>query len=101
MTGQHKTLEMIECAQRHIVNFHADISSEARSLSIGLILHLQPYFVYESCEGSGESDMRVAKALVNLCICLGRLLIYMYWLNYLGAARLEDLQNRQPTTSHW
>ena len=92
---------MIECAQKHIVNFHADISSEARSLSIGLILHLQPYFVSESFEGSGESDMRVAKAQVNLHICPGHSLIYMYWLKYLGAARLEDLQNRQPTTSEF
>ena len=33
---------------------YADISSGARGLNFGLSLHLHPYFVFVSCEGSGE-----------------------------------------------
>ena len=34
---------------------HADVSSRARGQIYGLSLHLYPYFVYASSEGSGES----------------------------------------------
>ena len=33
----------------------ADISSGARGLKLGLKLHLHPYFVYASSEGSGDT----------------------------------------------
>ena len=36
-------------------NIHADISRVANGLNFGLSLHLHPYFVYASREGTGES----------------------------------------------
>ena len=39
----------------HPLNAHADLSSEAKGLNFCLSLHLQPFFEYASCEGSGES----------------------------------------------
>ena len=38
-----------------LINAHADATREARGLKFGLSLHLHPYFVYASTEGSGES----------------------------------------------
>ena len=43
------------------LNAYADLSSGARGLNFGLILHLHPDFVYDS--------MQAAKALVSLHIC--------------------------------
>ena len=37
------------------LNACADVSRGARGLKFGLCLHLHPYFVYTSSEGSGES----------------------------------------------
>ena len=38
-----------------LINANIDISSEARGPKFGMSLHLHPYFVYTSGEGSGES----------------------------------------------
>ena len=42
-------------AQTPHLNFHADLSSGARDLKVGLSLHLFAYLVYARNEGSGES----------------------------------------------
>ena len=39
----------------HLINAHADVSTKARGLKFSLRLHLQPYFVYKSSEGSSKS----------------------------------------------
>ena len=39
----------------HSLNSHADVYSLARGLKFGLSVHLHHYFVYASCEGSGQS----------------------------------------------
>ena len=36
------------------IKHHADISSRTRGPNFGTSLHLHPYFVYASSEGSGE-----------------------------------------------
>ena len=43
------------CAQVPLINAHPDVFKEARGLYFGLSLHLHPYFMYASSEGSGES----------------------------------------------
>ena len=42
------------------MNSHADVSSRARDRYFGLCLHLHPYFVYASGEGSDKSVFTVA-----------------------------------------
>ena len=37
------------------LNAHADISREVSNLNFGLGLHLHPYFVYATSQGSGQS----------------------------------------------
>ena len=39
----------------NIQNAHVDVLNVARGLTVGLLLHLYPYFVYASSEDSGES----------------------------------------------
>ena len=46
---------IIRHSQKPPLNNYADVSSGARSLSYALNLHLYPYFMYVSSEGSGES----------------------------------------------
>ena len=48
-------LVLIAYAQEPPLNAHAEVSSSARCLNFGLGLHLYPYFMYASSEGSGES----------------------------------------------
>ena len=38
-----------------LANTHADVSSKANGLKLGMSLHLYAYFMYASSEGSGES----------------------------------------------
>ena len=42
-------------AQTPLMNAHTDVFSGDRGLKFGLSLHLYPYFLYASSEGSGES----------------------------------------------
>ena len=51
----HDILARIAYAQTPQLNAHAEVFSGARGLNFGLSLHLHPYFVYASSEGSGES----------------------------------------------
>ena len=44
--GQHKILVLIVYAP--LINEHADVSSKATGLNVGLLIHLSPYFM---CEG--------------------------------------------------
>ena len=39
-----------------LINAHSDVSSRAMDLIFALSLHLHPYSVYVSCDGSGESE---------------------------------------------
>ena len=39
----------------HTLMLEAVVSSEAKGINFGLVLHLRPYFVYASSEGSGKS----------------------------------------------
>ena len=50
--GQHTRSHMRKCLLK---TDHADVSSEARGLNVGLGLHIHPYFVYASGKGSDES----------------------------------------------
>ena len=40
-----------------LIKAHANVCSEARGLNLGLSLHLSPYFVYASSEGSSSGTM--------------------------------------------
>ena len=52
----HAILVLIAYAQNLPLKFHADVFSRARgSLILCLSLYLDPYFMYASSEGSGES----------------------------------------------
>ena len=51
--GQHTKFRYL-CA-KPLINAKFDASCKARCLIIGLRPHLNPYFVYVSNEGSGES----------------------------------------------
>ena len=51
----HEILVTIAYAQMYLINAHSDVSNKAKGLSFVLSHHLQPYFVYASSEGSGES----------------------------------------------
>ena len=48
-------LVLIAYAQRPPLNAHAGVSSGSRGLTVGVSLHLHPYFMYASSEGSGQS----------------------------------------------
>ena len=56
---------MRKYAQMPLINVHADVSSEAGGLNFGLRLHLHPYFVNASSEGSYESAHRLSSLLVD------------------------------------
>ena len=43
-------------AQMPLINAHDDVSSKDSALKLGQSIYLQPYFVYASSEGSGESE---------------------------------------------
>ena len=49
---------------RPTINAHASISSGDRGLNFGLGLHLHPYFVHASREGSGKSGCINAHSLL-------------------------------------
>ena len=51
----HKILVLIAYAQMPLLNTYDDVSSEARGLIFCSSLHLYPYFVYSSRDGSGVS----------------------------------------------
>ena len=51
----HGISVLIAYAQMLLINAHYVVSSNARGLNFGPRLHLHPYFVYASSEGSGES----------------------------------------------
>ena len=51
----HDTLESNAYTQMPLINNHVDVFSELRRLQFRLDLHIHPYFVYESSEGSSES----------------------------------------------
>ena len=53
--SEYKVLVLIAYSQKYPINVHADVSRGARSLKLGLSLHLHPHFGYASREGSGES----------------------------------------------
>ena len=46
---------VIVYAQMSLINAYADVSSRDTGLTFGLSLHLCPFFVYVSSEGSGKS----------------------------------------------
>ena len=50
-------LKLIAYAQVPLINAHADISSEARGVSVGLNLHLYAHFVYASSDDSQEPSL--------------------------------------------
>ena len=51
----HKLSVLIECELMPLINANDNVSSEGRGLKFGLNLHLHPYFVCVSSEGSGKS----------------------------------------------
>ena len=51
----HEISVLIVYAQKPHLNAHAEVSSGARGLNFVLSLHLHPYFVYASGEGSDET----------------------------------------------
>ena len=51
----HKILVLITYAHMALTCVHADASSAARDLNLGLSHHLHLYFMYASSEGSGMS----------------------------------------------
>ena len=50
----HGNKEHISFAQKFRLNDYTDLSSGARVQNYGLSLHLLPYLVYASSEGSGQ-----------------------------------------------
>ena len=48
-------LVLIAYAHKPLITSHSDIPSGARSLNFSFSLHLHPYSVHASNEGSGES----------------------------------------------
>ena len=46
---------LMSYVQKPPVNAHADMSNMANGLIFGLSLHLHPYFVHMSSEGSGNT----------------------------------------------
>ena len=44
------------CTQIPLINVHDEVSKNASAPKLGLSIYLQPYFVYASSEGSGESE---------------------------------------------
>ena len=57
----------IYCSQVPSLNAAAKVSSQALDIKFGLSLHLHPFFVYVSSEGSGESAhlRRLARAFAS------------------------------------
>ena len=53
----HEILVLMAYAQTPLINATADISSWARGLNFGLSLHLHPFFVDSSKEGSDYSAL--------------------------------------------
>ena len=53
-----------------LINIHGDITSRARGLNFGPSLHLHPYSVYTSSEGSGES-VCLSNAIGTKISCVG------------------------------
>ena len=51
----HEILMLVAYTQKPQINAHADLYWWARVLNFCPSLHLQPYFVYTSGAGSGES----------------------------------------------
>ena len=61
---------IIAYAQKPTINAHNDVfSSRARGLNISLRLHLYPYSMFASSEGSGESA-QIAFAQTGLSLRL-------------------------------
>ena len=48
---------LITYAHNPHVNTHSDVSNKATGLNFGLSLHLHPYFVKVSSEGSGKTAL--------------------------------------------
>ena len=51
----HEILLLIEYEQMPSCNYHAGVPSGARGLKFALSLHLHPFVMYASSEGSGET----------------------------------------------
>ena len=64
-----------------LINAHANVCSEARGLNLGLSLHLHPYFVNASSEGSssGTITLFVSFMLWFLCTIVAKLVICLYY----------------------
>ena len=54
-----------------LIKAHAEVSSEARGLNFCLSLHLHPYFMYASSEGSGGSAHMLPDAISTKVLCTG------------------------------
>ena len=54
-----------------LANARADVYSEARGLNFSLSLHLHPYFVYASREGSAEEPSLLADKVNTETLCTG------------------------------
>ena len=50
-----RILLLTACAQMALINARPDVFKEARGLYFSMSLHLHPYFMYASSEGSSES----------------------------------------------
>ena len=51
----HEISVLMAYAQMPLINAHTDVSSQTRGLIFHLSLHICPYFVYASSEGSNVS----------------------------------------------
>ena len=63
----HKLSVFIEYEQMSLVNADANVSREVRGVILGQNLHLHPYFVHASSEGSGKSANMCRLALGSDC----------------------------------
>ena len=61
-SAQHKILILIAYGQRPVINVHAEVCS-------GVSLHLHPYFMYASSEGSGTDSSEPSLLLADTICC--------------------------------
>ena len=90
---------IVSCANASNNQAHTDVSSKIKGLQFGLSLHLHPYFVYGSSEGSDESAHMPETSLLAYVISakISYAGPYMYIKLYFRVIHTVDLR---PSSQH-
>ena len=78
-------------------NTHADISSKARGLNFDLSLHLHPYVMYSSSNGSNESVLKLPRLNNEISTeisCTGLNILYLFVIYLLFTGYLKRKYKR-------